>query len=390
MTRPDFGLEVLARDGAARQGRLTTAHGPVATPAFMPVGTAATVKGLRPADIRATGAEMVLGNTYHLMLRPTAERVAELGGLHRFMGWPGPILTDSGGFQVMSLAELRKLDEHGVTFASHIDGRKHVLTPERAVEIQDLLDTDIAMQLDECPAAGRPRGEVADSMRLSLRWAERCRAAFRARPGYALFGIVQGGIHADLRRESARALANMDLPGYAVGGLAVGEGQAAMFEVLDITVPALPERKPRYLMGVGRPDDIIGAVERGIDMFDCVIPTRSGRTAQGFTPRGTVNLKNARHKDDPRPLDPECPCTACTTLSRAYLHYLFKTGEMLGPILLTEHNLHYYQGLMAGLRAAIADGGLAAFAAETRARLTEGDIPPPPRGGLSSREGKMA
>jgi len=375
MTAPDFGFEIFARDGAARHGRIATAHGPVATPAFMPVGTAATVKGLRPAEVRATGAEMVLGNTYHLMLRPTAERVADLGGLHRFMGWPGPILTDSGGFQVMSLASLRKLDEQGVTFASHIDGRKHVLTPERAVDIQDMLDADIAMQLDECPAAGRPRDEVAASMRLSLRWAERCRKAFRARPGYALFGIVQGGIHADLRRESARALTALDLPGYAVGGLAVGEGQAAMFDVLEVTVPALPESKPRYLMGVGRPDDIIGAVTRGIDLFDCVLPTRSGRTAQGFTPRGTVNLKNARHKDDPRPLADDCPCTACTTLSRAYLHHLFKAGEMLGPILLSEHNLHYYQGLMAGLRAAIAEGALADFAAATRARLAEGDIP---------------
>jgi queuine tRNA-ribosyltransferase len=319
---------------------------------------------------------MILGNTYHLMLRPTAELIAEMGGLHEFMAWPGPILTDSGGFQVMSLASLRKLDERGVTFKSHIDGTPHELTPERAVEIQDLLDADITMQLDECPAAGRPRDEVAQSMRLSLRWAERCRRAFRERPGYALFGIVQGGVHADLRRESARELAALDLPGYAVGGLAVGEGQDAMFEVLSYTTPELPERKPRYLMGVGRPEDIIGAVERGIDMFDCVMPTRSGRTAQGFTHRGVVNLKNARHKRDPRPLDSRCQCPTCRTYSRAYLHHLFKTEEMLGPMLLTQHNLHFYQDLMAGLRHAIGTGTLADYAAACRAEMAGGDVPP--------------
>ena len=374
MTVPSFNYELIARDGMSRRGRLTTAHGSIETPAFMPVGTAATVKGMRPAEVRATGAEIILGNTYHLMLRPTAELIAEMGGLHSFMAWPGPILTDSGGYQVMSLADLRKLDERGVTFKSHIDGSRHELTPERAVEIQDLLDADIAMQLDECPAAGRPKDEVADSMRLSLRWAERCRAAFRDRPGYGLFGIVQGGTHADLRRESAHALADLDLPGYAVGGLAVGEGQAAMFDVLEATTPELPEHKPRYLMGVGRPEDIIGAVQRGIDMFDCVLPTRSGRTAQGFTHRGTVNLRNARHKRDSRPLDDICPCPVCTTHSRAYLHHLFKAEEMLGPILLTQHNLHFYQALMAELRDAIQRGLLSETAEARRAALAAGDM----------------
>lgn len=376
MSAPVFGYHVHAADGAARRGRLATAHGTVETPAFMPVGTAATVKGMRPGDVRATGAEILLGNTYHLMLRPGAELVAELGGLHRFMAWDGPILTDSGGYQVMSLAGLRRLDEHGVRFQSHIDGSRHELTPERAVEIQDLLDADIAMQLDECPAADRPMAEIAESMRLSLRWAERCRAAFRERTGYGLFGIVQGGVNAELRRESARALAAMGFHGYAVGGLAVGEGQAAMFDVLDITVPELPPEKPRYLMGVGRPEDMLGAVARGIDMFDCVLPTRSGRTAQAFTHRGPLNLKNARHKRDPGPLDPDCACPVCTTHSRAYLHHLVKAEEMLGPILITEHNLTFYQGLMAGIRAAISRGGFDAFAERMTAALTHGSAPP--------------
>ena len=376
MSTGAHGYTLLARDGMARRGRLATAHGTVETPAFMPVGTAATVKGMRPADVRGTGAEIVLGNTYHLMLRPGAELIAELGGLHCFMGWPGPILTDSGGYQVMSLAPLRRLDENGVTFTSHLDGSKHALTPERAVEIQDLLDADIAMQLDECPAAGRPEAEVAESMRLSLRWAERCRAAFRERPGYALFGIVQGGVSARLRRESARALADMDFPGYAVGGLAVGEGQAAMFDVLDITIPELPEDRPRYLMGVGRPADIIGAVRRGIDMFDCVLPTRSGRTAQAFTHRGAVNLRNARHKRDPAPLDGDCACPVCSTYTRAYLHHLFKAGEMLGPMLLTQHNLTFYQGLMAGLRGAISRGETDRFATAMAAALHDSAAPP--------------
>ncbi len=376
MTAPAFGFEVLASDGAARRGRLTTAHGTVETPAFMPVGTAATVKAMRPAEVRATGAEIILGNTYHLMLRPGAELIAELGGLHRFMAWPGPILTDSGGFQVMSLAKLRKLDERGVVFKSHIDGSEHELTPERAVEIQDLLDADIAMQLDECPPAGLPRDKVAESTRLSLRWAERCREAFRDRPGHALFGIVQGGVFDDLRRESAWALADLDLPGHAVGGLAVGEGQAEMFRVLEVTVPALPAGKPRYLMGVGRPEDIVGAVRRGIDMFDCVLPTRSGRTAQAFTGRGPVNIRNARHRADPRPLDADCGCPVCTTFSRAYLHHLVRAEEMLGPMLLTQHNLHYYQELMAELRAGIAEGTLDGRAEALQASWAEGDVPP--------------
>jgi len=371
-----IGFQLHARYGAARRGVLTTAHGHVDTPAFMPVGTAATVKAMRPQDVAATGAQMVLGNTYHLMLRPGAETVAELGGLHRFMAWPGPILTDSGGYQVMSLAKLRQLDERGVRFRSHIDGSKHELTPEGAVEIQDLLDADIAMQLDECPAAGRPRDEVAESMHLSLRWAERCRAAFRERDGYGLFAIVQGGVHDDLRRESAHALTQMDFPGYAVGGLAVGEGQAEMFRVLDVTVPELPEAKPRYLMGVGRPLDIVGAVERGIDLFDCVLPTRSGRTAQAFTHGGAVNIRNARHRRDPRPLDPACGCGVCSTVSRAYLNHLIRAGEMLGPMLLTEHNVFFYQTLMRRLRDAIAAGALAEEAARIRAQQAAGDIAP--------------
>ena len=371
-----FRWDTLASDGMARRGRLQTAHGPVDTPAFMPVGTAATVKAMAPWDVADTGAQMVLGNTYHLMLRPGAERVAKLGGLHRFMAWDGPILTDSGGFQVMSLAQLRKLDEHGVTFKSHIDGSSHELTPERSVEIQDLLDADITMQLDECPPAGWPHDDVARSMRLSLRWAERCQAAFRQRPGYALFGIVQGGTYDDLRRESARELSQLDLPGYAVGGLAVGEGQAETFRVLEVTCPELPAHKPRYLMGVGRPDDIVGAVMRGIDMFDCVLPTRSGRTGQAFTARGTVNLKNARHREDTRALDPACGCATCTTFSRAYLHHLIRAQEMLGPMLVTRHNVHYYQQLMAGLRAAIERGDLAGHAQALADGWAAGDIPP--------------
>jgi queuine tRNA-ribosyltransferase len=371
-----FSWDHLASDGMARRGRLQTAHGPVDTPAFMPVGTAATVKAMAPWDVAETGAQMVLGNTYHLMLRPGAERIARLGGLHRFMAWDGPILTDSGGFQVMSLAQLRKLDEHGVTFKSHIDGSEHALTPERSVEIQDLLDADVTMQLDECPPAGWPHHQVAESMRLSLRWAERCQRAFRPRPGYALFGIVQGGTFDDLRRESARALSAMDLPGYAVGGLAVGEGQAETFRVLEVTCPELPSGKPRYLMGVGRPDDIVGAVMRGIDMFDCVLPTRSGRTGQAFTARGPVNLKNARHRADPRPLDDACGCATCTTFSRAYLHHLVRAEEMLGPMLLSRHNVEYYQQLMAGLRAAIERGELTAHAEALAGNWAAGDIPP--------------
>jgi len=372
---PTFGFDLLARDGAARRGRVTTAHGSFETPAFMPVGTAGTVKGLTPEQVAATGAEIVLGNTYHLMLRPGAERVAKLGGLHRFMNWPGPILTDSGGFQVMSLAELRKITDRGVTFKSHIDGSRHELTPERAVEIQRLLDSDITMVLDECTPFPVKRDAAARSMALSMRWAARCKEAFEARPGYGLFGIVQGSVFEDLREQSAAALTGIGFDGYAVGGLAVGEGKADMLRILDVTVPALPAERPRYLMGVGKPDDIVAAVRRGIDMFDCVLPTRSGRTGQAFTRRAVLNLRNARHQDDPRPLDPDCPCPACRDYSRAYLHHLFKAGEMLGPILLTLHNLVIYQELMAGLRAAIEAGTLEVFIAAFEEQQAEGDLP---------------
>jgi queuine tRNA-ribosyltransferase len=326
--------------------------------------------------VRATGADILLGNTYHLMLRPTAERIAHLGGLHRFMNWDRPILTDSGGFQVMSLAALRKLTEDGVTFQSHIDGSRHTLSPERSMEIQRLLGSDIVMCFDECPALPATEAEVAASMRLSMRWAQRSRDAFGDRPGHALFGIMQGGVTRDLREESAAALRAIGFDGYAVGGLAVGEGQAAMFGVLDYAPGFLPEDKPRYLMGVGKPDDIVGAVERGIDMMDCVLPSRSGRTGQGWTPRGQVNLRNARHKDDPRPLDESCACPACRGYSRAYLHHVIKSDEIIGSMLLTWHNLRYYQDLMQGLRDAIAAGGLGAFVAAFHARRAEGDIEP--------------
>ncbi len=375
MRAPAFGFERLAGDGGARRGRVTTAHGSFETPAFMPVGTAGTVKGLTPEQVAATGAEIILGNTYHLMLRPGAERVAKLGGLHRFMNWPGPILTDSGGFQVMSLAELRQITEKGVTFKSHIDGSRHELTPERAVEIQRLLDSDITMVLDECTPFPVERDAAARSMALSMRWAARCKEAFEARPGYGLFGIVQGSVFEDLREQSAAALAGIGFDGYAVGGLAVGEGKADMLRILDTTVPALPAERPRYLMGVGKPDDIVAAVRRGIDMFDCVLPTRSGRTGQAFTRRAVLNLRNARHQDDPRPLDPDCLCPTCRDYARAYLHHLFKAGEMLGPILLTIHNLSYYQELMAALRRAIEAGALEAFTATFERRLAEGDLP---------------
>jgi queuine tRNA-ribosyltransferase len=359
---PEFSFSLLARDGAARRGRITTAHGTIETPAFMPVGTAATVKAMLPDSVAATGAEILLGNTYHLMLRPGAERVAALGGLHRFMNWQRPILTDSGGFQVMSLAKLRRLDESGVTFRSHLDGSAHLLTPERSVEIQHLLDADITMAFDECTPFPAERDAVERSMQLSMRWAERSKAAFRPRPGFALFGIVQGGVDAELRQDSAQRLAAIGFDGYAVGGLAVGEGQEAMFRVLDQTVSALPPERPRYLMGVGKPADIVGAVLRGIDMFDCVLPTRSGRTAQAFTGAGTLNLRNARHADDPAPLDEGCACPACTGYSRGYLNHLFRAGEILGPMLLTWHNLQHYQDLMRELRAAIEAGRLADYA----------------------------
>ncbi|MBI1206213.1 MAG: tRNA guanosine(34) transglycosylase Tgt [Azospirillum sp.] len=369
-----LGFEVLARDGAARRGRLVTAHGVINTPAFMPVGTAATVKAMTPEAVVATGAEILLCNTYHLMLRPGAERVGSLGGLHRFMGWPGPILTDSGGFQVMSLASLRTLDESGVVFKSHLDGSRYQLSPERAIEIQDLLDADITMALDECTPFPATEEQTASSMRLSMRWAARCRAAFRERPGYGLFGIVQGGVFPELRAESAAALTAIGFDGYAVGGLAVGEGQELMFGVLDATLPRLPQDRPRYLMGVGRPSDMIGAVLRGIDMFDCVMPTRSGRTGQAFTRRGTLNIRNARHGHDPRPLDQACACPTCQSHSRAYLHHLFRAEEMLGPMLLTRHNLHYFQDLMAGMRDAISERRANAYAAAVAAEEGGGDL----------------
>ena len=357
----DFTLS--ARDGAARLGRLATAHGAVETPAFMPVGTAGTVKAMTPAALAECGAQMLLANTYHLMLRPGAERLAGLGGLHRFMAWDGPILTDSGGFQVMSLAALRRIDEQGVTFRSHIDGSPQRLTPESSVQIQHLLDADIAMVLDECTAFPASEAVAAEAMRRSMRWAERSKAAFRPRPGYGLFGIVQGGIHPSLRYESAARLKAVGFDGYAVGGLAVGEGQASMFGVLDATLPELPAERPRYLMGVGRPDDLVGAVGRGVDLFDCVLPTRSGRTGQAFTSDGPLNLRNARHADDTRPLDPDCRCPACRKHGRGYLHHLVKSNEILGAILLTWHNLTYYQELLRGMREAIAAGRFAAFAA---------------------------
>jgi len=371
-----FGFRRETQDGAARAGVIDTPRGQIATPAFMPVGTAATVKGMMPGSVAQTGAQIVLGNTYHLMLRPGAERIARLGGLHRFMNWERPILTDSGGFQVMSLAGLRKLTEEGVTFRSHYDGSRHALTPERSMEIQRLLGSDIVMAFDECPALPADRARLAESMQLSMRWAQRSRDAFGDRPGHALFGIQQGGLERDLREESAEALTAIGFDGYAVGGLAVGEGQAAMFDCLDYAPGMLPQDKPRYLMGVGKPDDILGAVQRGIDMFDCVLPTRSGRTGQAFTRRGVVNIKNARHADDPRPLDAGCSCPACRDFSRAYLHHVFRSGEMISGMLLTWHNLHYYQDLMAGIRSAIASGRLDAFAAEARAGWAGGDIAP--------------
>lgn len=375
MTTP-FNFELQATDGAARTGVIQTPRGEIRTPAFMPVGTAATVKAMLPESVRATGADILLGNTYHLMLRPTAERIHALGGLHRFMNWDRPILTDSGGFQVMSLASLRKLTEEGVRFSSHIDGSKHMLSPERSMEIQKLLGSDIVMAFDECPALPATDAEVAKSMALSMRWAQRSRDAFGDRPGHALFGIMQGGVTRDLREESAKALTAIGFDGYAVGGLAVGEGQEAMFGVLDYAPGFLPSEKPRYLMGVGKPDDIVGAVERGIDMMDCVLPSRSGRTGQAWTHAGAINLKNARHKDDPRPLDEACDCPACANYSRAYLHHVVKSDEIIGSMLLTWHNLHYYQVLMQGLRDAIAAKSLAVFVADFHAMRAAGDVDP--------------
>ena len=374
MSTTSFTLH--ATDGKARTGVISTPRGEIRTPAFMPVGTAATVKAMLPEQVRSTGADILLGNTYHLMLRPTAERIARLGGLHKFMNWDRPILTDSGGFQVMSLADLRKLTEEGVSFRSHIDGSKHMLTPERSMEIQRLLGSDIVMCFDECPALPADRKRLEESMRLSMRWAQRSRDAFGDRPGHMLFGIQQGGLEPDLREESAKALTEIGFDGYAVGGLAVGEGQEAMFGCLDHAPGTLPVDKPRYLMGVGKPDDIVGAVKRGIDMMDCVLPTRSGRTGQAFTRRGVVNIKNARHADDPRPLDEHCSCPACTGYSRAYLHHVFRSHEMISGMLLTWHNLQYFQDIMDGMRGAIAEGRFEAWEAAFHAGRAEGDIEP--------------
>ena len=370
-----LGFDIRARDGAARIGEIRLERGLVRTPAFMPVGTQGTVKCMYPGQVRELGADIVLANTYHLMLRPGAERVARLGGLHGFMNWPHPILTDSGGFQVMSLAQLRRVDERGVTFRSHIDGTAHELTPERSLEVQALLDSDIRMQLDELVPLPSPPDEIERAMRRSIRWAERSKAAFGDPAGRALFGIVQGGDVAALRQESARALVGIGFDGYALGGLAVGEPQDVMLRVIAATVPSLPEDRPRYLMGVGTPDDIVEAVSLGVDMFDCVMPTRAGRHGLAFTRFGKINLKNARHADDPRPLDQESPCPAARDWSRAYLHHLVKAGEALGAMLLTWNNLAYYQQLTAGLRAAIVEGGLRDFVAGAKAGWAAGDVP---------------
>jgi queuine tRNA-ribosyltransferase len=367
VTREDWRFELQARDGAARNGIIHTPRGDIRTPAFMPVGTAATVKAMLPQSVRETGADILLGNTYHLMLRPGAERVARLGGLHRFMDWQRPILTDSGGFQVMSLSALRKITEEGVRFQSHIDGHEEFLSPERAMEIQRLLGSDIQMVFDECPALPATHGAIEKSMALSMRWAKRSKVAFGEQEGRACFGIVQGGTFAELRVRSAEALKEIGFDGYAVGGLAVGEPQSAMFETLDATVPHLPVERPRYLMGVGKPDDIVGAVLRGIDMFDCVLPTRSGRNGQAFTAEGALNLKNARFAEDGAPLEAGCHCPACRQFSRAYLHHVVKSGEIIAAMLLTWHNLTYYQRLMESLRQAIAESRLAAWVATYRA-----------------------
>ncbi len=364
MTPPEFGFQVLANDGPARLGRLVTAHGAVDTPAFMPVGTAATIKGIFPEAVASTGAQIILANTYHLMLRPGAERIAKFRGVRKFMNWPGPLLTDSGGYQVMSLAKLRRIDEEGVGFQSHIDGARHHLTPERAVHIQHQLDATITMVFDECTPYPATKDAVADSMALSMRWAKRSRQAYVLRPGYGIFGIVHGGVHADLREDSVSSLTAIGFDGYAIGGLAVGEGQNLMLATLDKTIPHMPGTSPRYLMGVGKPLDIVEAVTRGIDMFDCVLPTRSGRTAQAFTSRGPLNLRNARHAEDLRPLDESVPCPASRNYSRAYLHHLFRCDEVLGLMLLSWHNVAFYQHLMKGLRVAIQTKTLAGFVTE--------------------------
>jgi queuine tRNA-ribosyltransferase len=374
--RPRFSFSISATDGAARTGTIFMKRGEIRTPAFMPVGTAATVKAMKPADVRSTGADIILGNTYHLMLRPGAERVARLGGLHSFMGWKRPILTDSGGYQVMSLSELTKRSEDGVSFASHLDGTRHLITPERSTEIQRLLGSDIVMAFDELVPTTSTRDEQAAAMERSMRWARRSRGSFVAGEEHAAvaaqFGIQQGALDEELRRVSADMLIDIGFDGYAVGGLAVGEGQEEMFRVLDFAAPMLPADRPRYLMGVGKPDDIVGAVERGIDMFDCVLPTRSGRTGQAFTSDGPINIKNAKFAEDHGPLDASCGCPVCGTWSRAYLHHLIRSGEILGAMLMTEHNIYFYQQLMAGLREAISEGRLKAFADEFRSRYGNG------------------
>ncbi len=370
MNGPRFTFRIDHRDGKARTGAIAMRRGEIRTPAFMPVGTAATVKGLKPETVRETGADIILGNTYHLMLRPGAERMAKLGGLHQFMNWHRPILTDSGGYQVMSLSDLRKITEDGVVFKSHLDGSRHSLTPERSMEIQRLLGSDIVMAFDECPRADQPRDVIAKSMEMSMRWAKRSRDAFDAggdhAAGAALFGIQQGALDERLRAESASALQAIGFDGYAIGGLAVGEGQEAMFATLDFAPDQLPDASPRYLMGVGKPDDLVGAVERGVDMFDCVLPSRSGRNGQAFTWNGPLNIRNARFAEDQASLDERCICHVCSTYSRAYLHHLVKSGKMLGAMLMTEHNISFYQQLMAAMREAIAEQRFAAFAADFR------------------------
>ena len=372
----EFRFKLVANDKRARRGEISTPRGKVRTPAFMPVGTAATVKAMYMDQVRELGTDIILANTYHLMLRPGAERMARLGGLHEFCGWNGPVLTDSGGFQVMSLARLRKLDENGVTFRSHIDGSPFEMTPERSIEIQGVLGSDIQMQFDECTALPAEKAEIERAMELSLRWAERCKNAFSEQSGKAMFGIVQGGDDPRLRMKSAKALTEMDLKGYALGGLAVGEPQVVMLDMLDVTCPALPAEKPRYLMGVGTPDDIMKSVARGIDMFDCVMPTRAGRHGLAYTRRGKINLRNARHAEDPRPLDEESDCPAARDYSRAYLHHLVKAGETLGAMLLTWNNLAYYQWLMAGIRNAIENGSFDSYRDGAQEMWTRGDIEP--------------
>ncbi|MEZ5688613.1 MAG: tRNA guanosine(34) transglycosylase Tgt [Caenibius sp.] len=374
MTR--FAFTIDARDGLARRGTIAMQRGDIRTPAFMPVGTAATVKAMKPETVRETGADIILGNTYHLMLRPGAERVARLGGLHKFMNWHRPILTDSGGYQVMSLSELRKITEDGVSFRSHLDGSKHMLSPERSVEIQRLLGSDIVMAFDECPRADRPRDVIAASMEMSMRWARRSRAGFDSGEEHAaraaLFGIQQGALDEGLRKTSADALTDIGFDGYAIGGLAVGEGQEAMFATLDFAPSQLPDHAPRYLMGVGKPDDLVGAVERGVDMFDCVLPSRSGRNGQAFTWSGPLNMRNAKHAEDTGPLDERCICPTCRTYSRAYLHHLVKSQEILGAMLMTEHNISFYQQLMQAMRDAIGEGRFASFAGDFRRNYLQG------------------